>query len=212
LAEYRHSVLAPLAKGPGRRPEIDFVICEKYPKVNVAVESKWIGRSEPSVQSVLWDLIRLELLAHHENARYFFVLGGKRSSLERFFARETFSDASSKPYRGPLLRHDNNVLHTIDLVPVVRVRIPLLKVLFGPYQDWNFRTKSSHVEVRRFRRTQNQTFFRSTPGKFHPEGASMSLSPAIHARNGLAPPPGLSRLKREMWMKKARKGTLRLAA
>jgi hypothetical protein len=28
----------------------------------------------------------------------------------------------------------------------------------------------------------------------------------------LEPPPGLSRLKREMWMKKARKGTLRAAA
>jgi hypothetical protein len=138
LAEYKHSVLAPLATGPGRRPEIDFVICESYPNVSVAVESKWIGQSEPSVQSVLWDLIRLELLAHHENARCFFVLGGKRAALERLFAREAFSDASSRPHRRPLLRHDSNHLHKIDLVPTVGVRIPLLKALFSPYQDFEF--------------------------------------------------------------------------
>jgi hypothetical protein len=138
LAEYKHPVLAPLAKGAGRRPEIDFVICESYPTVSVAIESKWIGKSEPTVQSILWDLIRLELVAHHDKARCFFVLGGKRSALERLFARDTFSDALSKPHSRPVLRYKDNVLHKIDLVPTVPIRIPLLKTLFFPYQDAEF--------------------------------------------------------------------------
>src|SRR5262249_8205570 len=87
IAEYKHPVLAPLAKGAGRRPEVDFVICESYPTISLAVESKWVGQSEPSVESILWDLIRLELIAHQEEARCFFVLGGKRSALETLFGR-----------------------------------------------------------------------------------------------------------------------------
>jgi len=97
IAEYKHPVLAPLAKGAGHRPEVDFVVCEPYPRVSIAVESKWIGRTKPSLQSILWDMIRLELLAHQEKARCFFVLGGKRADLDKYFANEVFSGASTKP-------------------------------------------------------------------------------------------------------------------
>jgi len=137
-AEFKHPILAALASGPGRRPEVDFVVCEKYPSVSLAVESKWIGQSKPSVQSVLWDLIRLELLAHHEGARCFFVLGGKRSSLESYFAQLAFSDAKTKPQARPLLRHDSNVRHRTFLVPVDSVRVKILKALFTPYQNQEF--------------------------------------------------------------------------
>ncbi len=140
-AEYKHPILAPLASGPGRRPEVDFVVCENYPAVSLAVESKWIGRSKPSVQSILWDLIRLELLAHHEGARCFFILGGQRSALENYFSQLTFSDAKTKPQSRPLLRHDDNVRHRTFLVPVDSVRIDILKKLFAPYQDQEFAHK-----------------------------------------------------------------------
>jgi hypothetical protein len=138
FAEFRHPVLAPLARGAGRRPEIDFVVCDPYPKISIAVESKWIGRSKPTIQSVLWDLIRLELLVHHEGARCFFILGGKRSDLGSFFAHEAFSDASGKPHKKPLLRHDNNSLHRTNLVPTDTARVPALKALFAPHLDMEF--------------------------------------------------------------------------
>lgn len=136
-SEYKHPILAPLSKGPGRRPEIDFVVCDPYPKIKIAVESKWIGKTKPTVQSILWDLIRLELLAHHEGARCFFILGGKRSRLEEFFAQVTFSDSDAKPPR-PILRHDNNVRSRTNLVPIDKVRIPMLKALFQNYQNEEF--------------------------------------------------------------------------
>jgi hypothetical protein len=71
LAEYAHPVLVKTARGPGRRPAIDFAICNPYPKVEIGVESKWIGKTRPDVESIVWDLMRLELLVHHEGARCF---------------------------------------------------------------------------------------------------------------------------------------------
>ena len=137
-AEYVHPVLAALAKGAGRRPEVDFVVCDPYPKIAVAVESKWIGRTAPSIQSILWDLIRLELLAHDQKARCFFVLGGKRSSLEKLFMHKDFSGVAAGKMARPLLRHDNNLVHKTNLVPTAGARIPLLKQLFEPYQNMKF--------------------------------------------------------------------------
>lgn len=139
-AEFKHPVLAELSKGSGRRPEVDFAVCDASGKVSIAVESKWIGRSRPTVSSVLWDLMRLELLAHHEQARCFFLLGGKRSELDKFFMRKTFS-AGSSSYRGkPLLRHDSNQTHRTELVPTHTnlTRIPILRKLFADYLDVEF--------------------------------------------------------------------------
>jgi hypothetical protein len=137
FAEFKHPVLAPLAKGVGRKPEIDFAVCDPYPKISIAVESKWIGRSKPTVQSVLWDLIRLELLAHHEGARCFFILGGKRSDIESLFALEAFS-ASSGTHKKPLLKHNSNSLHKTNLVPTDPARIPTLKALFAAHLNMEF--------------------------------------------------------------------------
>ena len=138
LAEYKHPVLAQYAEGSGRRPEVDFVVCDEDRKVSIAVESKWIGRTEPSVQSILWDIIRLELLAHHQKARCFFFFFCRTGALEKLFTRGAFSGVSSHTPRKPLLRHDKNNLHNTDLVPTVQIRIPLLKELFSSYQNVEF--------------------------------------------------------------------------
>ena len=126
-------------QGAGRRPAIDFAVCEPHPKISVAVESKWIRRrTKISVESILWDLIRLELVAHYENAKCYFVLGGKRKNLKALFNASTFSDSATVRYPKPLLRHEQNGLHRVSLVPTVGVRIPMLKRLFKDYQDLEF--------------------------------------------------------------------------
>jgi hypothetical protein len=53
IAEFVHPVLAPMAHGPGRRPAIDFAVCDPYPKIAVGVESKWIGRAALDVGSIV---------------------------------------------------------------------------------------------------------------------------------------------------------------
>jgi hypothetical protein len=146
LAEYAHPVLVKTARGPGRRPAIDFAICNPYPKVEIGVESKWIGKTQPDVESIVWDLMRLELLVHHEGARCFFVLGGKRGDLEGLFADKLFKRGSTDRKPRPFLRHDNNVIHSVSLGPVDRTRIGLFESTFENYPDLQF---PSHVVSRR---------------------------------------------------------------
>lgn len=141
IAEYKHPQLAPLMKGPGRRPEVDFVVHDADDKIILAVESKWAGRTKVSTESILWDLIRLELIAHYEGARCIFVLAGSKRMLDKIFADKAFADSDTKPHRKPLLRHDNNLLHPTALVPTVPVRIPMLKKLFEPYPRFEFPEK-----------------------------------------------------------------------
>jgi len=138
MAEYKHPQLSPLMKGPGRRPEVDFVVRNTDEKIILAVESKWAGRTKLTTEAILWDLIRLELIAHHEGARCLFVLGGAKRNLDAVFAEPAFADSATKPHRRPVLRHDNNVLHSTPLVPTVPVRIPMLEKLFGPYRQFEF--------------------------------------------------------------------------
>jgi hypothetical protein len=139
LAEHRHPVLAPLMQGRGRRPEVDFVVFSEYPKIRVAVESKWIGEGRIDVQAVIWDLIRLELIAHAEGAECFFVLGGQRGNLERLFANEQFA-GQELLRRRPLLATTDNFFHKVYLTPVVPSRIDLLRRIFADFQDFQFPT------------------------------------------------------------------------
>ena len=88
----------------------------------------------PSTSSILWDLIRLELIANATGGRCLFILGGTRQRLEAVFHEAAFSDANARPHRRPMLRYDNNV-------PTVKERIPLLKKLFREHQNFDFPEK-----------------------------------------------------------------------
>lgn len=137
LAEYPHPLLAPLKTSAGRRPEVDFVVVDDQKQVTVAVESKWIGATTPPIEKIFWDLIRLEMLAN-QGVECLFVLGGKRKKLEALFAHGAFDAKDNRGHRTPLLRHDNNVIHTTTLGPTVEARRPMLRKLFADYQDFAF--------------------------------------------------------------------------
>lgn len=90
-SEYLHPVLAPHKTGPGRRPEVDFATIRNYPAVTSVVESKWVGSDGLSPADVLWDLLRLELIANASKVPAYFVLAGRRKHLETFFRSKGFS-------------------------------------------------------------------------------------------------------------------------
>ena len=139
VAEYKHPVLAPSMIGLGRRPELDFVVFNNHRKIKCAVESKWVGDSALSVPSILWDLIRLELVAHDSQAEWFFVLGGERKNLEALFANNQFAGiATAAGSRYPLLRTDTASQHKVVLPAAIPHRRPILKALFSDYQDMPF--------------------------------------------------------------------------
>jgi len=138
LAEYRHPILSESMRGPGRRPAIDFVVCDPYPTVKLGVESKWIGKTSVAVDDIVWDLIRLEILAHTQSARCFFVLGGKRKNLLKLFSTEAFAQGTTNRQRKPFLRHDNNVIHTISVGPIDRKKLGMLDSIFRKFPDLKF--------------------------------------------------------------------------
>ncbi len=73
-AEFTHPLLAPLMTGSGRRPQIDFAYCDIWPTPTIAVETKWIGRTKVSVEDIIWDLIRLEMIAASNKQPVFLFL------------------------------------------------------------------------------------------------------------------------------------------
>jgi hypothetical protein len=160
-AEYEHPVLAPLTPGAGRRPAIDFAVCEPYPTVRIAVESKWVGTTAPSFEDILWDLIRLELLVHESNAVGLFVLGGRRRELHKFFRQTSLYDASTDHKRKPLLRHDAGGNHTITIGPTDRARTPCLESIFDRYTSLAFPTKIRTARVAPFPLLQNTDGFQT---------------------------------------------------
>jgi hypothetical protein len=136
-AEAMHPVLAPVATGSGRRPEIDFAVLDPYPEFKIAIESKWIGRRSVQIEAIIWDLIRLEMIAYECKARCFFVLGGQRRSLDRLFDSKTFTGpVRAKPSTGrKILRTDSNKISTLVLDSTFPNRTALLKRLFQNHQD-----------------------------------------------------------------------------
>lgn len=155
ISEYQHGPLSDLMTGKGRRPEIDFAICDPYPDVKVAIESKWVGKSKPSIDRIIWDLIRLEMLAHKYGAECYFVLGGKKASVDAFLADKKFTGPNQLESEG-VLNSKRNHVHYLKLTPDVRYRNRTMKKIFERYQDTKFPLKIKTVRHTPFPENPNK--------------------------------------------------------
>jgi hypothetical protein len=126
-----------VSNGPGKRPAIDFVVFGDYPKVEIAVESKWFGKTNVAIEDIVWDLVRLELLAN-EGARCLFVMGGKRRSLDALFGNPAFAKGTSNRRKKPFLHHRSNTLHTIAIGPIDKKKLGILSPMFEKFPDLEF--------------------------------------------------------------------------
>lgn len=138
-SEYLHPVLAPTRQGPGRRPEVDFAVVANYPDVTCVLESKWIGKVGVSAGDILWDLLRLELIAHNSKAPAFFLLAGQRRVLDKFFESKTFLGAQTSAGRHrPLLKLPGRRGGNIRVDTPNHDRQPAFNKLFRDYQRTSF--------------------------------------------------------------------------
>jgi hypothetical protein len=140
ISEFRHPVLAPLVQGVGRKPTTDFVVCDHDNNVSVAVETKWVGRTQPHPQKVLWDLIRLELIRSRFNAECFFIIAGQGMRLRALAEIHGFKNTNSKGRGRPLLRLDSNSQNRVRLDSSDSFRRPMLRKLYRSYQHVDFPT------------------------------------------------------------------------
>jgi hypothetical protein len=140
-SEFLHPVLAAEKKGPGRRPEVDFAVVEQYPTIKCAIESKWLGKTGLSADQVVWDLLRLELIAAEAKASAFFLIAGRRKHLETFFQSKAFlGEPKGDKYRR-LLKLDGrrNARIRVDAPPPDR--LPMFQSLFKNYQYTSFSSR-----------------------------------------------------------------------
>jgi hypothetical protein len=108
----------------------------------VALESKWVGRNGLAAEELLWDLIRLELIAHHTNATAYFLLAGRERHLRTFYSSPPFLGKPTKAgkYRR-LLKLDHRRNPRIRIDTPAEDRKATLKKLLSPYQDLSFPTR-----------------------------------------------------------------------
>ena len=136
-AEVLHPVLAPLKSGkPGRRPEIDFAVIEAWPTAKCFVETKWLGKSMLSAEEIIWDLLRLELVASKTGAEAVFLIAGRTKFFLKFFQSKAFLGGGNKHRK--LLKtttQRNARLRTDSPGPE---RETIYKKLFEHYQDIDF--------------------------------------------------------------------------
>jgi hypothetical protein len=141
-SEFLHPVLAPTKTGPGRRPEVDFAVVHHYPSVSCVLESKWVGANGLTAEEVLWDLLRLELIAHHVGGPAYFLLAGRRRHIEMFFQSKAFLGAIT--YRGTyrrLLKLDERRNARIRVDTPAGDRIEIFRKLLRPYQGVSFSSR-----------------------------------------------------------------------
>jgi len=150
-SEFLHPVLAPAKIGPGRRPEVDFAVVSNYPNVTAVLESKWVGANGLTAEDVIWDLLRLELIAHHSQASAFFLLGGRRKHLERFFQSRAFmgKPIGTGHYRR-LLKLDRRKNPRIRVDNPPRDRRELFKRLLEPFQEISFPSRITTSQCHRY--------------------------------------------------------------
>lgn len=71
----------------GRPLQIDFVMTDDSSKWKYAFESKWIGNSNISLGSMIWDLIRLQnLFIEQPNVKCYFILAGFDKKINQLIA------------------------------------------------------------------------------------------------------------------------------
>ena len=133
-AEVKHPVLAPRVTGPGRRPEVDFAVLDPYPHFKLAIEAKWVPKGGLPAEAIIWDMIRLELVAWNSKVPCYFLLAGRKPALEALFRSAAFRGQSRRMKEAPLLRADSNRLYSLHIDSPSPARASIIKRLLARHQ------------------------------------------------------------------------------
>lgn len=135
-SEFRHPILAPLQTKRGDKKRVDYVVLRDDGTVKFAVETKWRSKSSNLLESIIGDLVRLELLAEAHGTTSLLVLGGLRNKTEAIFNTKAFLPHPKQPNSNMLLPVvESQVNGTVWLESTSKFRFPLLKRALKPFKD-----------------------------------------------------------------------------
>ena len=133
VSELNHPLLTEHTVGRGKRPKMDFAVVNDG-NVTLSLESKWAGNTPLKIDDIIWDLVRLELLASHYLTKSIFLLAGKKKKLQALFASNSFlaphKSRSPRPilktgeYKSLGLRIDNPPEQRINVIKRLVQKFP----------------------------------------------------------------------------------------
>ena len=132
-SEYLHPILSEAKIGPGRRPEVDFAVVEDSGEIKCVLESKWTGSGGLSTEQIIWDLLRLELVATDTGADAYFLLAGRRKHLEKFFESRAFKGVEKNGKFRRLLKLDSRANPRMRVDSPPKDRYAAFKAVLTPY-------------------------------------------------------------------------------
>jgi hypothetical protein len=105
-SEVNHPLLL-TTSGIGRPAQLDFVVVNNG-TWEVVIETKWIGKTAISLVQMIWDLMRLEILARQNNAVCYFILSGFNKKIIPLLENTFQLKKSCKSYNYQADKYKNN--------------------------------------------------------------------------------------------------------
>ncbi len=180
-SEFLHPILAPAKTGPGRRPEVDFAVVKTWPTPLCVIETKWVGPTLLSASDIIWDLLRLELIAHATKADAFFVLAGRTKYLRKLFTSKAFLGAPTRNGKHrPLLKLDARKTARLRVDNPQRDRVAVYKDLFVQYQDVLFPSRITMEEAQQYPENPKQYQYQVFSWRILSKSAEPRFKPSSH--------------------------------
>ena len=144
VAEHDHPILHKQFEGRGKRPKIDFCVLDNGDELTLALEAKWVGNTMPKIEDIVWDLIRLEMLAAEYKCEAFFLLAGRNREIQKLFNSKAFLEKRSNGKSSPILKNGERKSGGIRLdVPPSTNRIKMFNKVLSKYPEIEMPTKLS---------------------------------------------------------------------
>jgi hypothetical protein len=145
LCEVNHPVLSPLAKGPGRKPSIDFAVTGENNRYSAVIETKWVSKSQTILRDLIRDIIRLDLLVPSIADEGFIILAGNKRDIKALFEDSQFQPHPENLNSKHILPLGNHCNASVRFLPIPKFREKLYTDVLRIFQDIEI-TKSIPLE------------------------------------------------------------------
>ena len=179
VSEQNHPLLEEHTIGPGKRPKLDFAVLQDNNYL-LSIEAKWAGKTPLKVEDIIWDLVRLELMANKYKCDSFFLLAGQKKKIQSLFQNHAFQAPLSNRSFRPILKDGVHRSLGMKLDAPPKQREKVMKKLFSKYPDIEIPTKISSGNPYFFPKDCNNSDFQVYVWEIKPVKDRTSFIPRNH--------------------------------
>lgn len=179
VSELDHPLLTEHKVGRGKRPKMDFAVVNDN-QIILSLESKWIGKTIPKVEDIIWDLIRLELMASFYQCDAIFLLGGQRKKIKKLFESNAFMAPNNNRTFRPILKDGIHRSMAMRLDQPPQQREAIIKRLLSKYPNIEMPSKISSGLPFIFPKDCNSNDFQVYAWQINPSSPRLSFLASEH--------------------------------